>query len=125
LTGENTRLGHWRGNPTYGNTHGKLWFELDDDDDEYDPDSRQRLDALVKTGEEVDAMERTINRNYDDYRIIIDVESKSMGTIPTPFGPVEVFFVWLHIADKIWQVYKYEFNEWVFFRTGKRNEVIL
>lgn len=126
LTGENTRLGHWRGSPKYGNTNGNLWFELDDDDDEYDPDSRHLIEVGNRTDEEADAVENYwMNKNYNDYEIVIDVERKPIGEIPTPFGPIEYFQVYLHVADKLWNVYTYEFNEWVYVRKGKRNEVVI
>lgn len=126
LTGENTRLGHWRGSPKYGNTNGNLWFELDDDDDEYDPDSRHTVFLGEYTDEDATKVENyEQDRPYGEYEIVIDVERKNEQTIPTPFGELTTCWLSLHVAEKLWNVYTYEFNEWVYVRKGKRNEVVI
>lgn len=125
LTGENTRLGHWRGSPVYGNTHGKLWFELDDDDDEYDPASRHMVYLGEYTDEDADKVEKyEQDRPYGQYEIVIDVERKFEVTVPTPYGPLKTCQLVLHVAEKLWQVYTYKFGEWVSVGTGKRNDFV-
>lgn len=117
MEGEKTRQGHWRGSPKYGNTNGNLWFELDDDDDEYDPNTRRKIFLGEYTDEDATKIENyEQDRPYGDYEIVIDVERQNEVDIPTPWGEISTCWVSLHVAKKLWQVYKYEFDEWVFVR---------
>lgn len=110
---------HWKGFPVYGNTHGKYWIELDEDEDEYEENTRQKiLVAQGRSDDEITDFEETwIGETWKTPdTIVIDVEGVQSFILPTPDG-IETFYdVYLHVAKRLLQVYQYKFLDWHWIR---------